>query len=153
MDQINKTASKVRTVHDKKPSMFGAAPVMAEKPILKPSTPAAKDVASSIPSSSIKGSSVGESERSLVVSNKGDDNNSDSDSVISKNRTKRAEQVAVEKFELEKCTTIRFISLAGEITEKLLTKRVVTYSEFQREIARLNPKVNKMYVIQNNLGE
>lgn len=131
MKQIRETAKEVRKTRD-----IDTTPVLATKPFLSKS-------ATSL-------SSTGGNEELLVIQ----DDDSDSDNIIAKSKFKRTETAAIEKFELEKCTTLLFISLTGVRTEVELKKRVSTYSDLQREIARLTPKreKNKMFVIQNSEG-
>lgn len=50
-------------------------------------------------------------------------------------------------------TSLEFIDLDGSRRIVDLGKRVLTYSELQREIARINAKSFDMYVIQNSKGE
>lgn len=59
---------------------------------------------------------------------------------------------ALEKFKLETCTVIVFISVDGILSEYPQTKRITSYSELQREISRIQPKTKKMYVIQDING-
>lgn len=59
---------------------------------------------------------------------------------------------AMDKFKLETCTVIVFISLDGVLSEYPQTKRIMSYSELQRDIARIQPKTRKMYVIQDIQG-
>lgn len=73
----------------------------------------------------------------------------DSDSEISILQKKYA---VVEKFKLETCTVIVFVSLDGVLTEYPQNKRITSYSELQREIARIQTKTRKMYVIQDING-
>ncbi len=163
MDQINKTAAKVRNLHDKRPenTSFGIAPVMAAKPFSKPSTPAGSVRHHGSDHNTVSDKSELFEETSLVITknhHKPDhhsqtEDGSDTESIITKNKLKKIEQAEVALFELERCTTLIFISLSGERSEVLLTKRIVAYSELQREIAKLTPKTNKMYVIQNHLGK
>ena len=56
------------------------------------------------------------------------------------------------KFELETCTELIFISFTGERRNIPLTKRITSYSELQREIARYTPKSKAMYVVQDSKG-
>lgn len=58
----------------------------------------------------------------------------------------------IEKFKLETCTVLVFISVDGVLTEFPLTKRIMAYSELQREIARIKPKTRKMFIIQDING-
>src|SRR4051812_27077931 len=103
MDKIKKTASKVRSVSDKKSenALFGSKPVLADKPLS-----ANRDKQLLLNDSERASSTSG---TSLVRATSLEDINSDSDSIISKNKTKRIEQEAIQAFELEKCTTIIFI--------------------------------------------
>jgi hypothetical protein len=48
---------------------------------------------------------------------------------------------------LEICTTLLFVSLRGEKREEKLTRRVMSYLELQRDIARYNKKSTKAFVI------
>ncbi len=57
------------------------------------------------------------------------------------------------KFELEKCTTLIYMTLSGVKTEVMLRKRIASYTELQRDIARYFPKSNKMFKVQNSQGE
>lgn len=75
----------------------------------------------------------------------------DSDSELSILQ-KKLGGVVVEKFKLETCTVLVFISLDGVLSEYPLTKRIMAYSELQREIARIKPKTRKMYIIQDITG-
>jgi hypothetical protein len=50
-------------------------------------------------------------------------------------------------------TTLVFVELNGLKKEIQLTKRLLTYSELQREIAHKFPRNRDMYVIQNTEGE
>jgi hypothetical protein len=50
-------------------------------------------------------------------------------------------------------TSLEFIDIDGCRKVVELGKRILTYSELQREIARINPKSYDMYVIQNSKGE
>lgn len=59
---------------------------------------------------------------------------------------------SIEKFKLETCTVLVFISLDGILSEYPQTKRIMSYSELQRDIARVQPKTKKMYVIQDVNG-
>lgn len=59
---------------------------------------------------------------------------------------------AMEKFKLETCTVIVFISIDGILSEYPQTKRITSYSELQREIARIQPKTKKMFVVQDING-
>lgn len=59
---------------------------------------------------------------------------------------------AMDKFKLETCTVIVFISLDGILSEYPQTKRIMSYSELQRDIARIQPKTRKMYIIQDING-
>lgn len=74
----------------------------------------------------------------------------DSDSEISVLQKKYAGEV--EKFVLETCTVIVFVSLDGALTEYPQNKRIMSYSELQREISRIKPKTRKMYIIQDIKG-
>jgi hypothetical protein len=56
------------------------------------------------------------------------------------------------KYELPKNTTLVFVSLKGEKTEKNLNVRVENYTELQREIAKLLPKSAQMFLIQDMDG-
>lgn len=53
---------------------------------------------------------------------------------------------------LETCTVIVFVSLYGALTECPLNKRITSYMDLQREISRLQPKMHKMFVIQDISG-
>ena len=61
-------------------------------------------------------------------------------------------KVDVNQFKLETCTVIVFVSLDGAMTEYPLTKRIMAYSELQREIAGIKRKSTIMYVIQDIRG-
>lgn len=137
MKQIRETAKELRKTRE-----MGTTPVLATQPFLTKPTTAS--------TATHRGSFAEGSEEVVVIP----EDNSDSDSVIVKNKLKREETFAIERFQLEKCTTLTFISLTGVITEIELKKRILTYSDLQREIARLTPKheKNKMFVIQNSAG-
>lgn len=53
------------------------------------------------------------------------------------------------KFQLETCTELLFISLVGEQRSVKLNKRISSYSELQREIARYTPNSRQMFAIQD----
>jgi hypothetical protein len=74
----------------------------------------------------------------------------DSDSEISILQRKYAG--TVEKFVLETCTVMVFVSLEGKLTEYPLKYRITTYSDLQREISRIRPKSRIMYIIQDISG-
>lgn len=56
-------------------------------------------------------------------------------------------------FVLEICTTLLFVSLTGEKREVKLTKRIMSYMELQREIAKHNKKSVKAFVILDEDGD
>lgn len=76
----------------------------------------------------------------------------DSDSELSILKKKKNTVVAVEKFQLETCTVLVFITLDGVLSEVPLTKRIMSYSELQREIARIKPRTKNMFIIQDVNG-
>lgn len=71
----------------------------------------------------------------------------------SQNVSKTVQPTTVQKFLLEKCTTLVFIKLNGEKIEKLLDKRVKTYTELQREISRYTKNSKRMFTIRDNKNE
>jgi hypothetical protein len=75
---------------------------------------------------------------------------SDSDiSILQKAPGSQPAKEVVALFKLATPTTLVFISLDGQLTDFRLDKRLDSYSELQREIARLTKKSRKMYAIQD----
>jgi hypothetical protein len=50
------------------------------------------------------------------------------------------------------CTSLLFINTDGSRYEKQLIIKVQSYSELQREIARLTPKNRQLYIVQDEKG-
>ena len=59
----------------------------------------------------------------------------------------------VERFVLEVCTKLVFVSLHGEKREVMLTKRIVDYMELQCEVARYTKKSKLSYCVQDENGD
>ena len=70
-----------------------------------------------------------------------------------KNQVKTLQPAIVPKFILEKCTTIRFLKLNGEMEEKKLDVRIKTYTELQRIISRYTKNSKRMYTIRTEKNE
>lgn len=146
MKQISKSADKLKEKRDqignkKSPQKETAVPTQEIVPADDASALSALSFGLSEAGSQFAGSLVGSVKSGAR----------DSDSEISILKLKYAGG-AVEKFKLETCTVIVFVSLTGSLTEYPLNKRITSYSELQREIARLQPKSRKMFVIQDISG-
>jgi hypothetical protein len=59
----------------------------------------------------------------------------------------------VERFVLEVCTKLVFVSLHGEKREVMLTKRIVDYMELQCEVARYTKKSKLSCCVQDENGD
>lgn len=140
MKKLNNSAAKIKELKEKiaDRSNFGTKPVMAA------SSKPAPELAISITDSSAPDTNE-DAENQVVVADNDDDS-----VVIAK--TPKPQPVVPATFELETCTTLMFIDLVGNRNEILLDRRILLYSDLQREIAKRTPKTQKMYVIQDSKG-
>ena len=144
MQKINNSAAKVKQIKEKiaERSKFDSKPVMAAKSAPPPPT---SELAISLTDSSV---AEEDKENGALV-----DKDEDDDSVVIAKTPKPQAVVPVEAFELETCTTLIFIDLVGNKEEIKLDRRILAYSDLQREIAKRTPTTQKMYVIQNAKGK